>query len=133
MKPKQEEALRDYLRESIVPLIEDVLTKKLGQAITFAKEELTAPVQEPVAWRVKWPAIGGGHKWIMSDKPLLEKEGFVNQALYTTPPAARRQWVGLTEPEVNDCYESIMFDQNIEPSRMGVYLEIEAKLRSKNT
>ena len=42
-------------------------------------------------------------------------------------------WVGLTEPEVNDCYESIMFDQNIEPSRMGVYLEIEAKLRSKNT
>jgi len=43
MKPKQEEALRDYLRESIVPLIEDVLTKKLGQAITFAKEELAAP------------------------------------------------------------------------------------------
>jgi hypothetical protein len=43
MKPKQEEALRDYLRESIVPLIEDVLIKKLGQAITFAKEELTQP------------------------------------------------------------------------------------------
>jgi hypothetical protein len=50
MKPKQEEALRDYLRESIVPLIEDVLIKKLGQAITFAKEELAAPAQEPVAW-----------------------------------------------------------------------------------
>ncbi len=40
MTPKQEEALRDYLQEAIVPLIEDVLTKKLGQAMTFAKKEL---------------------------------------------------------------------------------------------
>jgi hypothetical protein len=40
MTPKQEEALRDYLHESIVPLIEDVLVKKLGQAITFAKKEM---------------------------------------------------------------------------------------------
>jgi hypothetical protein len=119
MKPKQEEALRDYLRESIVPLLEDVLTKKLGQAITFAKEELTAPVQEPVA------------------QPASEEDMKVYRAIADNYrkdlAAAQRQWVGLTEPEVNDCYESIMFDQNIEPSRMGVYLEIEAKLRSKNT
>ena len=40
MKPKQEEALRDYLQEVIVPLIEEVLVKKLGQALTFAKKEL---------------------------------------------------------------------------------------------
>ena len=40
MTPKQQEALRDYLQEVIVPLIEEVLVKKLGQAITFAKEEL---------------------------------------------------------------------------------------------
>ena len=46
MTPKQEEALRDYLRESIVPLIEDVLTKKLGQAMTFAKEEIIKPKRE---------------------------------------------------------------------------------------
>ncbi len=43
MTPKQEEALRDYLREAVVPLIEDVLAKKLGQAMTFAKEELVQP------------------------------------------------------------------------------------------
>jgi len=48
MTPKQEEALRDYLREAVVPLIEDVLAKKLGQAMTFAKEELTQPKRE---WR----------------------------------------------------------------------------------
>jgi hypothetical protein len=43
MTPKQEEALRDYLQEVIVPLIEEVLVKKLGQAMTFAKEELAQP------------------------------------------------------------------------------------------
>jgi hypothetical protein len=46
MTPKQEEVLRDYLHESIVPLIEDVLVKKLGQAMTFAKEELAQPKRE---------------------------------------------------------------------------------------
>ena len=40
MTPKQEEALRDYLQEVIVPLIEEVLVKKLGQAMMFAKKEL---------------------------------------------------------------------------------------------
>lgn len=43
MTPKQEEALRDYLKEAIVPLIEQVLVKKLGQAMTFAAEELIQP------------------------------------------------------------------------------------------
>ena len=58
MTPKQEEALRDYLQEVIVPLIEEVLVKKLGQAMTFAKKELpkrewvglTDEEQTQVAW-----------------------------------------------------------------------------------
>jgi hypothetical protein len=82
MKPKQEEALRDYLRESIVPLIEDVLTKKLGQAITFAKEELAAPVQEPVATVQCVNGITIGY---------LEVMQAVGTKLYTTPPAAHAQ------------------------------------------
>ncbi len=45
----------------------------------------------------------------------------------------KREWVGLTEKEVDNCYESIMFNPDIEPTRMGVYLEIEAKLKEKNT
>lgn len=40
MTPKQEEALREYLQDVIVPLIEEMLVKKLGQALTFAKKEL---------------------------------------------------------------------------------------------
>ena len=40
MNNKQEAALREYLQEAIVPLIEQVLVKKLGQAMSFAAEEL---------------------------------------------------------------------------------------------
>lgn len=48
MTPKQEDALLDYLQEVITPLIEQVLVKKLGQAMTFAKEELVQPKR---AWQ----------------------------------------------------------------------------------
>jgi hypothetical protein len=47
--------------------------------------------------------------------------------------AAQRQWTGLTKAEIDECYEAIMFHPDIEPTRMGVYLEIEAKLKEKNT
>ena len=46
MKPKQEETLREYLQDVITPLIEEVLVKKLGQAMTFAKEELIKTKRE---------------------------------------------------------------------------------------
>lgn len=37
---KQEETIREFLHEAVVPLIEDVLVKKLGQAMSYAKEQL---------------------------------------------------------------------------------------------
>lgn len=40
LTPDQEKAIRAYLRTSIMPLIESVLVKKLGQAMLFAREEL---------------------------------------------------------------------------------------------
>ena len=46
MTPKQEDALLDYLQEVITPLIEQVLVKKLGQALTLAKKELVQPKRE---------------------------------------------------------------------------------------
>ena len=42
---KQEEALREFLHSAVVPLIEDVLVKKLGQAMSYAKEQLDTPKQ----------------------------------------------------------------------------------------
>jgi hypothetical protein len=43
-----------------------------------------------------------------------------------------REWVGLTEKEVDECYESVMFNLAIAPSKVRVYQAIEAKLREKN-
>jgi len=37
---EQEKAIRAYLRKSIIPLIEQVLVKKLGQAALFLSDEL---------------------------------------------------------------------------------------------
>ncbi len=48
MNTKQEEALREYLKEAIVPLIEQVLVKKLGQAMSFAASELVQPQRKPL-------------------------------------------------------------------------------------
>ena len=44
--PKQEQAIREWLQEAITPLIEQVLVKKLGQAMSFASEELVQPKRE---------------------------------------------------------------------------------------
>ena len=48
MNAEQEKALREYLQEAIVPLIEQVLIKKLGQAMSFAAEQLIQPKRESV-------------------------------------------------------------------------------------
>lgn len=69
------------------------------KAITTIKEALAQPAVteshkqrsvsehlEPVAWRVRWPKVGGGHAWVMNDAPLMAEHGFVNEPLYTTPP-----------------------------------------------
>jgi hypothetical protein len=44
--PQQEKAIREYLHKSIVPLIEQVLVKKLGQAMSYAAQELVNPKRE---------------------------------------------------------------------------------------
>ena len=46
--PKQEQAIRDWVQEAIVPLIEQVLVKKLGQAMSFAAQEVIAPPRKPL-------------------------------------------------------------------------------------
>lgn len=43
---KQEEALREFLHSAVVPLIEDVLVKKLGQAMSYAKEQFAIHKRE---------------------------------------------------------------------------------------
>jgi len=95
MTPLQREALQmclEYIetdaheRRHVRWKIQEALAEPATEEFS-AVQPAAQPQQEPVAWRVKWPAIGGGHKWLMVDRPLMEKEGFVNEALYTSPPA----------------------------------------------
>ena len=67
----------------------------------FDAQVETAQQQEPVAWRVRWPKMGGGYKWIMNDAPLMAEHGFINEPLYTSPHPAQpsKPWVGLTEED----------------------------------
>jgi hypothetical protein len=77
-----------------------------------------APVQEPVAWR---------YRGILHDfDPSDWAEGPVTP-LYTTPPAAQQQWVGLTDAEV---MQTMSGDWT---SQFYFARAIEAKLKEKNT
>jgi hypothetical protein len=99
----------------------------INQAITAIKQALAAPVQEPVAWGV----FEGGNLHDM----FFTKEEADNMAHLkglhaeirplTTPPAAQRQWVGLTDKEIEKLRESFATRYAIEA--------IEAKLKEKNT
>jgi hypothetical protein len=76
MTPKQEEALRDYLQEVITPLIEQVLVKKLGQAMTFAKQELIQPKREWVGLTELEKAEITSLKW-WDWEDTFDIEGFI--------------------------------------------------------
>jgi hypothetical protein len=85
-----------------------------------------ASVQEPVAWMQD----DGCHFSIWKDK-------YSTIPLYTTPPAARRQWVGLTDEEIEacDCLHVLWMgddDQEL-VGKKEFARAIEAKLKEKNT
>ena len=107
MTEQQENALREYLQESIVPLIEQVLVKKLGQAMSYAATELVQPKTEPVIDKSAAIRIATSLGW-----------------------EPKRTWVGLTDED-----KQIAFDDTQEAS--GGFWEfadaIEAKLKQKNT
>jgi len=106
-------------------------SRMMTNAITAIKQALAqpAPVQEPVVWRwseskgERW--FGWTTDWSHHDKAKLM--AFPIEYAYTTPPAAKRQWVGLTEDEREqhrDDWRSNIHDKE--------FRAIEAKLKEKN-
>jgi hypothetical protein len=86
-----------------------------------------APVQEPVGEVNRYGLDSHGRKWhgIYWYDPNVDVAH--GTKLYTTPPAAQRQWVGLTDDEFR--YFASTFDYGTG----GLIRAIEAKLKEKNT
>jgi hypothetical protein len=86
-----------------------------------------ALVQEPVAWMTT-EVTTGTQVW------LYEKTAARYQnpptPLYTTPPAAQRQWVELTDDELSEVYNQADWDT---VNGWEYERAIEAKLKEKNT
>jgi hypothetical protein len=85
-----------------------------------------APVQEPVAQSLK-------------DAVFTVIEGFniphdvrkiLESAYYNAPPAAQKQWVGLTDEEIQTAWDEVMDGAVF--TRREVYEAIETKLKEKN-
>ena len=93
--------------------------------IATLRERLAQPVQEPVAWGVfDGPNL---HDVNFTEEEAhemvrLKGDGSVVKPLYT-PPAAQRQWVGLTDEDI--------FQMGLS-NYIQVIREAEAKLKEKN-
>jgi hypothetical protein len=95
-------------------------------------------VQEPVAWEDVLGAIARGWTYPENVRKPMDVELAVAiakeiQDMYTTPPAAQRQWVGLTDEEIIDViHPLVMADMPDEATDYEIARAIEAKLKEKN-
>ena len=104
------------------------------------KRAQPASVQEPVAWCSQC-----GHKcpqavnqepvgWWDAKLGFFEEKHFDQlRPLYTTPPAAQRQWVGLTDKERNKLWRDVVKWGDPSHDDVDLIKAIEAKLKEKNT
>ncbi len=111
------------------------------------EQALAAPVQ-PVAWLYKGDAEFDGKEWrdnicVTTSKQVADWQGKDIQPLYTTPPAAQRPWVGLTDDDIAETDWHLSADREYEQWTLQEQLvvcgvkdfarAIEAKLKEKNT
>ena len=100
---------------------EQALDKKAANARELGLDY--EPEQEPVA-RFNWNE--SKFEWLT--KYSYDKHHM--KPLYLAPP--KRQWVGLTDEEIENLYKSIILGE-LEVTRWLVCRAIETKLKEKNT
>jgi hypothetical protein len=128
--------------QDIPDLIAGALGVSRGTAYDMMREALkeATPVQEPVAWIWKY---ANGEEEVVFVPPRHVDATHVDAPstitpLYTTPPAAQRQWVGLTDEAIWSEYQTLWPFHPAEEPRMAKDIAkfaraIEEKLREKNT
>ena len=99
--------------------------------------KVVGPAQEPVAWMVY---TQDGQSVYVTDNQTDIQESQRALPLYTSPP--KREWVGLTDAEVDEIYEQVetlVHDSWAGNGTVGLmfpitlYKMLEAKLKKKNT
>ena len=96
--------------------------EKGAKPVYLAPPAQPAPVQEPVATVQCINGVTIGYLDVMQP---------VGTKLYTTQPAAQRQWVGLTDEEIAEIY-LVNTDKPLKPEWLFARA-IEAKLKDKNS
>jgi hypothetical protein len=125
-----------YTTQPAAPAQEPAI--KQGWDVDTLLDKPAAPVQEPVAW-MHW-LNGPCRVWMNKDEAMMELDRLnreypvdnnarkVRPLVFgdTTPPAAQRQWVGLTPTERKQIEKRYVFVED------AIRLT-EAKLKEKNT
>jgi hypothetical protein len=104
--------------------------KQCTEAITAIQARLEQPEQEPVAEPTEDMvlALRGASGLGTEDAIDALRDVLAVIPLYTTPPTAQRQWVGLTRGEVGDLRDNGIFLGSV----FEIADAIESKLKEKN-
>jgi hypothetical protein len=106
------------------------MTDEKGRPVSFWGGKSVEPIAQPAPVQPVW--VQPDHLQKAQKAPFLcrvephKRDDFV--PLYTTPPAAQRQWVGLTDEEMYlNCPNWLSHEQC-----KAWLTQIEAKLKEKN-
>jgi hypothetical protein len=122
--------VRDNLFRGMSKSIQKLQARSINEVLeleNFIRSPRPAPVQEPVALTYKEVADAMNALWGGTLEQVNIAIEMADKKLYTTPPAAQRQWVGLTDEEIKNTYFTTRADF-VDYARA-----IEAKLKEKNT